>query len=221
MSKFSLIKGAATAATLALLAAASVALTANPALTAGGSPSPSPSPAQVRVQPQPEPKRCNSGGGAQGGSKHDPGSRFDSLNCRQGYVVDSKKHICVQAERGAVPDGDLTEYAFLLAKHHRFEEALATLDLLENPNTPVALNYRGYATRKLGRIDEGIGYYLQSVALDPTYPQVREYLGEAYVIKGRLDLAQEQLTTIASICGTTCEYYSELADAIAGHPIEE
>ena len=60
------------------------------------------------------------------------------------------------------------------------------LDLLNNPNTPRALNYRGYATRKLGRTDEGIGYYLKSVALDPNYPQVREYLGEAYVIRGQI-----------------------------------
>src|SRR4051812_7198097 len=168
MSKFSPIKGAATAATLALLAAASVSLTANPALTAGGNPNPGPSPGP---SPSPSPS-SNPGTGAQGGTSHDAGSRFDSLNCKPGFVVDSKKHICVQAERGAVPDMDLTDYAFALAKHHRFEEALATLDLLENPNTPVALNYRGYATRKLGRTDEGIGYYLQSVALDPTYPQV-------------------------------------------------
>jgi hypothetical protein len=58
------------------------------------------------------------------------------------------------------------------------------LDILQNPDTPRALNYRGYATRKLGRTDEGISYYLKSVALDPAYPQVREYLGEAYVIQG-------------------------------------
>jgi len=34
--------------------------------------------------------------------------------------------------------------------------------------------------RKLTRTDEGIGYYLKSVALDPKYPQVRGYFGEAY-----------------------------------------
>ena len=73
-----------------------------------------------------------------------------------------------------------------LAQDGRYDEALATLDLLQNPNTAEALNYRGYATRKLGRVDEGIGYYLQSVALDPDYTLVREYLGEAYVIKGDL-----------------------------------
>jgi protein involved in temperature-dependent protein secretion len=56
---------------------------------------------------------------------------------------------------------------------------------------------------------------LQSVKLDPHYAQVREYLGEAYVIKGRLDLAQEQLQTIKSICSTTCEEYQDLAEVIA------
>src|ERR1700756_5587741 len=77
------------------------------------------------------------------------------------------------------------------------------------------LNYRGYATRKLGRTDEGIGFYLKSLALDPSYPQVREYLGEAYVIQGKFDLAKDQLATIEKLCGSkTCEYYADLADAL-------
>jgi hypothetical protein len=101
-----------------------------------------------------------------------------------------------------------------LAKDGRYEEALALLDTLKQQNTAKALNYRGYATRKLGRTDEGISYYLQSVKLDPQYAQVREYLGEAYVIKGRVDLAQEQLQQIKSICGTGCEEYQDLAEAI-------
>jgi Flp pilus assembly protein TadD len=118
----------------------------------------------------------------------------------------------------ATSDADRTDYAYRLAKDGRYQEALALLDTLKNPNTARALNYRGYATRKLGRTDEGIGYYLQSVALDPNYAQVREYLGEAYVIKGRLDLAQEQLVKIKSLCSTTCEEYEDLAEAIAAAP---
>jgi len=51
------------------------------------------------------------------------------------------------------------------------------------------------------------GYYLKSVALDPNYPQVREYLGEAYVIEGKYDLAKEQLSTIEKLCSKDCEYY--------------
>ena len=48
------------------------------------------------------------------------------------------------------------------------------------------------------------GYYLKSVAMAPRYAQVREYLGEAYVEKGDLVRAKEQLRVIKSICGTHC-----------------
>ena len=139
----------------------------------------------------------------------------DLTTCAPGMVWDRKHHRCLRRHSGVLPDGELTEYAYSLAKADRFQEAIDVLDTLENPDTPRALNYRGYATRKLGRVDEGIGYYLKSVALDPNYPQVREYLGEAYVIEGKLDLAKDQLATIANICGTTqCEYYGELAKAL-------
>ena len=138
-------------------------------------------------------------------------------NCPKGQVFDSKSKRCVRQTSSLVPDEDRTNYAYRLAKDGRYEEALALLDTLKQPNTAKALNYRGYATRKLGRTDEGIGYYLQSVKLDPQYAQVREYLGEAYVVKGRLDLAQEQLQQIKSICGgTQCEEYQDLAEAIDG-----
>ncbi|AWM92430.1 hypothetical protein DJ564_17190 [Pseudomonas sp. 31-12] len=135
-------------------------------------------------------------------------------NCPKGQVFDTKSQKCMMQTSRLVPDADRTDYAYRLARDGRYEEALALLDTLKNPNTAKALNYRGYATRKLGRTDEGIGYYLQSVKLDPRYAQVREYLGEAYVIKGRLDLAQEQLQQIKSICGSTCEEYQDLAEAI-------
>ena len=116
-----------------------------------------------------------------------------------------------------LPDADLAEYAIVLAKAERYDEALAVLNKMKNSNTAVALNYRGYVTRHLGRVDEGIGYYLRSVKLDPRYAQVREYLGEAYVIKGDMSKAREQLAAIRTICGNTeCEEYEDLAKAIAG-----
>jgi tetratricopeptide (TPR) repeat protein len=139
-------------------------------------------------------------------------------NCPKGQVWDTKTAKCVLQTSKATSDTDRTDYAYRLAKDGRYDEALALLDTLQNPNTAKALNYRGYATRKLGRTDEGIGYYLQSVALDPNYAQVREYLGEAYVIKGRIDLAQEQLVKIKALCSTTCEEYEDLAEAIAAAP---
>lgn len=134
--------------------------------------------------------------------------------CKRGEVYDQQKKVCVQAQSGVVDDGSLADYAYALASDGRYEEALATLDLLQEPNTAEALNYRGYATRKLGRVEEGIGYYKQAVALDPNYTLVREYLGEAYVIQGKLDLAKQELAEIEKRCGTTCEPYVDLAEAI-------
>ena len=141
--------------------------------------------------------------------------KTDLTTCAPGQVWDKKTKKCLERHSGVLPDSDLTEYAYSLAKADRYQEAIDVLDMLDNPNTPRALNYRGYATRKLGRTDEGIGYYLKSVALDPTYPQVREYLGEAYVIQGKYDLAKDQLATIEKLCGSKdCEYYEDLSDAL-------
>ena len=160
------------------------------------------------------------GGGGGGGTGQRPAnagaqkSQTDLTTCQPGQVWDAKRHRCLTNRSGVLPDPELTEYAYALAKAERYQEALDVLDLLDNPNTPRALNYRGYATRKLGRTDEGIGYYLKSVALDPAYPQVREYLGEAYAIEGKFDLAKTQLTTIEELCGKDCEYYQNLAEAL-------
>ena len=159
-------------------------------------------------------------GGASGGSgvekkTHSGVNKSDLTTCAPGQVWDKKTHKCLERHSGVLPDSDLTEYAYSLAKADRYQEAIDVLDLLDNPNTPRALNYRGYATRKLGRTDEGIGYYLKSVALDPNYRQVREYLGEAYVTQGKFDLAKDQLATIEKLCGSkTCAYYEDLADAL-------
>jgi Flp pilus assembly protein TadD len=138
--------------------------------------------------------------------------------CPRGQVYSQQSRKCVQARSEILSDDNLTDYAYALAKNARFDEALDTLSLVQNPNTPKALNYRGYITRKLGRTDEGIAYYLKSVALDPQYAQVREYLGEAYVTQGKVDLAKEQLQVIETLCGTGCEEYQDLAAAIDAAP---
>jgi tetratricopeptide (TPR) repeat protein len=161
---------------------------------------------------------CATAGGpalADGGGGWSGDDRSSPKTCGSGEVWDSRSQKCVKAENGVLPDEALAKNAFALAKDERYEEALAVLDLLQDPNTAVALNCRGYATRKLGRVEEGIGYYLKSVALDPDYAQVREYLGEAYVQNGDIAAAMAQLRVIERICGTSCEGYTDLAEAIA------
>lgn len=154
----------------------------------------------------------SSSGGSGGGSGGDGSGAMTT--CKKGEIWNVWKRKCEPAVKGALPDDAVTQYAYALAKAQRYDEALAMLDLLDDPNTARALNYRGYATRKLGRTEEGIGYYLESVKRDPHYAQVREYLGEAYVVQGKVELAREQLDAIKAICGTGCEEYEDLAEAI-------
>ena len=101
------------------------------------------------------------GGGGGGLAPRAEAPADDLTTCNPGHVWDRKKHKCLRRHSGVLPNSELTEYAYALAKADRFQEALDVLDSLDNPNTPRALNYRGYAARKLGRTDEGIGYYLQ------------------------------------------------------------
>lgn len=139
-------------------------------------------------------------------------------DCPAGQVYDSTMKQCVAEKTSRLSDEDKTRYAYHLAKKGEYQAALNLLNTLKEGNTAEAWNYRGYATRKLGRTDEGIGYYQRSLALNPAYVKVREYLGEAWLIKGRPDLAKEQLNTIATLCGKSCDEYKDLQAAIDGHP---
>lgn len=139
-------------------------------------------------------------------------------DCPSGQVYDSASKKCVPEKTSSLSDEDKTNYAYHLAKKGEYQAALNLLDSLKDANTPEAWNYRGYATRKLGRTDEGIGYYQRALALQPNYAKAREYLGEAWIVKGRPDLAKAQLKVIADICGQNCEEYRDLQAAIDGHP---
>ena len=78
---------------------------------------------------------------------------------------------------------------------------------------------RGYATRKLGRWDEGMALYEKALALDPDNINTHEYKGEAFVVAGRMDQAKAELATLQRLCGTECEQYEDLAKAIeTGEP---
>ena len=147
----------------------------------------------------------------------DPGDSggSDVVECRKGMVYDEKKRKCVLAQSGVTPDDVLTDYAYHLAKAGRPEEALTLLDMVRDQQTPRVLNYRGYATRLTGKVDEGIVFYKQALAIDPKNVLVREYLGEAYVTKGSIAMAKAQLRKIEELCGSTdCHEYADLAEEI-------
>ena len=140
--------------------------------------------------------------------------------CKQGYVYDKGKRACVKATSGLLNDEKLYQLGRELALAGRYEEALAALAAVKNQKDSMVLTMIGYAKRKLGKFDEGMSYYQQALAVDPNNVNTREYLGEAYVERGQIDLAKAELVKVEALCGRECEQYTDLAAAIAGHPEE-
>ena len=134
--------------------------------------------------------------------------------CSAGQMWDPAKAACVKQAAGVLSDDALAAYAQALADSGRAPEAIDVLNLSANKTDPKFLNAMGYAKRKAGRADESLSYYLASVKADPNYTPVREYLGEAYIVLGRIDDAKAQLAEIEKRCGTTCSEYGLLVEAL-------
>jgi hypothetical protein len=168
------------------------------------------------------------GGGGGGGGSGSPGAGPSggggtggggTINCRTdaGWIYSEEQGICVR--KGSEDDAMLYQQGRALALAGYYDDALDFLGAVGSKDS-MTLTMIGYATRKLGRTEEGIAIYHQALAIDPENVNTREYLGEGYLAAGRVDLAEAELDTIARICGnTTCEQYVDLQKAIIGEPV--
>lgn len=134
--------------------------------------------------------------------------------CPPGEVFDSGAGQCA-TDMTRVSDADLMANAKRLIDLERFAEARALLDAVRQKNSARYFNYRGFVTRKLGDAEGSLVFYRRALVLDPYYAEAREYLGEAYLMLGRIAEAEEELAQIARICGVQCEPYLELSEALA------
>ena len=75
------------------------------------------------------------------------------------------------------------------------------------------LNYLGFTTSKLGDYEKGEEFYLQGLQIEPNHKGINEYLGELYVVTGRMDMAKERLEVLKTC---NCEEYDELKEIIEG-----
>jgi tetratricopeptide (TPR) repeat protein len=162
------------------------------------------------------------------------GSSGAGLECREGMVPNATNQMCVPCPDGTVydretkecvarsseliDDSDLYIHGEALAVSGHYEDALDALNAVADKDA-MTLTMIGYSTRKLGRTEEGIAIYHQALAIDPGNLNTHEYLGEGYLAQGRVDLAEAQLDVLASLCGTDCEQYRDLRNAILGEPV--
>ena len=100
-----------------------------------------------------------------------------------------------------------------LINSQRYAEALVALDRAHaaiGPH-PDILNYRGFASRKLGRYDAALAYYREALALDPNHLGANEYLGELYLEMRRAEDARRQLAQLDRLCPYGCAEREELS----------
>jgi tetratricopeptide (TPR) repeat protein len=146
------------------------------------------------------------------------------LKCKRGETVKLNKskgqykYSCTKLQAEAVPDNELYQQARMLADEGEYEWALDHLRTISVQQNAEVLNYTGYANRKAGRLETGIGYYQQALAINPNYVKAREYLGEAYVLAGFNDLAREQLREIENRSGIESVEYVTLQKFIVDGP---
>ena len=84
-------------------------------------------------------------------------------------------------------------------------------------------NLKGYALRQsdVRQLPLAIEHYLKALAIDPAHVEAREYLGQAHILQGRVDLAEQQLQAIERYCqGQSCEAWIDLEKAIAATKIK-
>lgn len=104
-----------------------------------------------------------------------------------------------------------------LINQARYVEAFATLERTQEavgPH-PDVLNYMGFTSRKLGRLDDALAYYGEALTLDPNHLGATEYLGELYIQMGQLDRARAQLARLDELCAYGCAQREELSRWIA------
>lgn len=154
------------------------------------------------------------------------------VSCKKPLVPNSQKTACVPCPSGTkynnatkqckvvnaslLDDRQLYEQGRSLALAGFYHDALDTFAAIRDKHDAMVLTMIGYSKRKLGFTDEGIAIYQQALAIEPNNLYTHEYLGEGYLAAGRVDLAELELDKLQTLCGTACEQYLDLQNALIG-----
>ena len=160
---------------------------------------------------------------ASGGGGSQPNTSTPVVDCVKqkgaGWAYSESQGKCVKVS--ALDDKELYADGHALALAGYYTSALATLNAVRDKHDSMVLTMIGYSTRKLGHTAEGIAIYQEALAIDPNNINTHEYLGEGYIVAGRVDLAKAELSTLQNLCGIGCKQYRDLNGALLGHPDQD
>ncbi len=107
--------------------------------------------------------------------------------------------------------------AMIEARDYKGALPLLQQVVTKDPKNADAYNLMGFATRKSGDPNGSLVYYQQALAIDSRHIGAYEYLGEAYLMLGRLPEAEQQLARLNSLCTFGCAEHRQLKAAIADY----
>ena len=105
--------------------------------------------------------------------------------------------------------------AMIEAKDYKGALPLLQQVVAKDTKNADAFNLLGFATRKSGDANGSLPYYTQALALDPKHVGAHEYIGEAYLMVGRLPEAEQHLARLETLCVFGCVEHRTLKAAIA------
>lgn len=138
-----------------------------------------------------------------------------SGSCQNGMVWSDSKQKCVNPQSGALQDDELYQAARELAYAGKYDETLAVLAAMSDPQDDRVLTYKGFVHRKMGDAELGNAYYRQAIAANPGNLLARSYMGQGFVESGDLAAARLQLAEIVARGGRGTWAETALRQAIA------
>lgn len=104
-------------------------------------------------------------------------------------------------------------------KQHHWKTAIERFrPFLDRPEYAAdAYNWTGYAERQQGNLDQAFRAYGKALALNPEHRGAHEYIGEAYLMAGKLAKAEEHLRVLDKLCRLPCGEYTDLKRKIADY----
>jgi tetratricopeptide (TPR) repeat protein len=103
-----------------------------------------------------------------------------------------------------------------LIEAKNYKKALVELQRVDRlvPNNADVNNYLGFASRKLAQYKEASLYYTKALKINPNHLGALEYQGELFLTQKKPALAKQNLAKLKRLCGTSCEEYLDLNQAI-------
>lgn len=84
-----------------------------------------------------------------------------------------------------------------------------------HPKSADVFNLLGFTQRSSGKLDVSLASYQRALKLDPAHLEAHVYLGQLYIMTGKLEKAVEQSKVIAKLCPSGCKPRQELEAALA------